>query len=126
MKRFIVFLSSAALLSSAGAAVTKAWDGTYAPAKTSYLLYSGDLAEKGPPKRTDTKLTVMVEGQLAKELFESLGPDLKDACAASDTVSIRQRGDVSCSYDRARKSLAHTCYIGLNLRNGKSIPGSIC
>jgi hypothetical protein len=126
MRKFLLLLASVALLSSAYAGKTKVWDGTYAPAKASYMLYSGDLGEKGPPKPTDTKLSVMVEGQLAQEMFHSLGVDQKDACAASDTVRFRERGDVSCTFDTESKTFPYTCYVGVNLTTGKSMRGSIC
>ncbi len=126
MKKILLLLASISLLSPAYASKTIVWDGTYAPLKASYMLYSGDLGEKGPAKPTDTKLSVMVEGQLAQEMFNALGADQKDACAASETVRFRQRGDVSCTFDKESKTFPYTCYIGLNLKNGKSIPGAIC
>ncbi|MFZ6775119.1 hypothetical protein ACO0LB_20700, partial [Undibacterium sp. SXout7W] len=53
------------------AATGKPWDGMYTSYKVSYLSYSNDLDEKQPPTRTDHKMAFMVEGVMAKEMFDS-------------------------------------------------------
>ncbi len=107
------------------AAGLKEWDGDYSDYKVKYLMYSGDLDEKEAPKPTDKKLSLLVEGPLAKEIFDSLGPDLKKACGMTGGVRIRERGDVGCSYHKGIAS-PYTCLFGLNLKNGKSIRGDTC
>lgn len=125
MKTILFLVSSVALLASAYAAIAKEWNGDYADYKLKYMMYSGDLDEKEAPKPSDKKLSFMVEGQLAKEIFDSLGADLKQACGATQGVRIRQRGDVECSHHQGMAS-PYTCLFGLNLKNGKSIPGATC
>lgn len=120
----IVF-ATAFLLSPSHATPPKEWDGEFAPTKTSYLMYSGSLSEKEPPKPGKQKLSLLIEGQLAQEMFDAIGPDQKQACGASTGVRIRSRGDVTCSFDREIKS-PYTCYIGIDFKTGKSIQGSYC
>jgi hypothetical protein len=102
------------------------WDGSYTPFNGNYLVYSGDLGEQQPPTRTDRKASFMVKGPAAKEMFDSIGPDLKDACGAASGLRIRQRGDLDCTFNPDNRSAPYACHFGLNLRTGKSIPGSIC
>jgi hypothetical protein len=125
-------LSSAAVLaailtlSQSRAAIPQEWDGDYRPAKVSYLAYSGTLSEKEPPKTGQQKVSLMIEGQLAQDLFSSIGPDQKTACGEGSGLRIRQRGDVSCTFDKDSKSYPYTCYIGVDVKTGKSTAGSIC
>lgn len=126
MKHAIPLLSLALLLSSSHAEAPKEWDGEYSAAKTRYLIYSGNLGEHESPKRGSKKVSILIEGQLARELFNSLGPDRKEACGASSGVRIRERGDITCSYHHAQKVAAFTCYVGLNLKTGKSMEGATC
>lgn len=121
-----ILLPMTVLLSSSHAATAKEWDGMYSPSKSSYLLYSGDPGEKEAPKPGQQKLSLMMEGQLAENLFHSIGPDKKQACGASTGVRIRTRGDVTCAFDRELKSEPYTCFIGVDLKTGKSIRGETC
>jgi hypothetical protein len=126
MKRTTLLVSLALVLSSSYADAPKEWDAEFATTKMRYLIYSGTLGETEPPQAGNKKLSMMFEGRLARELFDSIGPDQKDACGASTGVRMRERGDISCSYDRDQKSAPFTCYVGLNLKTGKSMAGSIC
>lgn len=102
------------------------WDGTYTPFTGDYLIYSNDLDEKAPPTTADRRVSFVVEGALARKMFDSIGPDQKDACGASSDLRIRRRGDLSCTFDRVDKKNPFTCHFGLNLKSGKSIAGSAC
>lgn len=126
MKLHIALLSLALLLPPSHAATPTVWDGEYAVAKARYLVYSGRLGEKEPPKVGSKKVSLLIEGQLAQDIFNSLGPDQKQACGASTGVRIRERGDITCSYDREQKIAPFTCYVGLNLKTGKSMEGATC
>jgi len=119
-----VILSAAALFSLAYAA--KPWDGTYTAFKGEYLIYSGDLGEEAAPTPTDRKAAFMLQGEVARNLFESIGPDLKDACGNSSGMRMRQKGDLDCTYEKDSKPSPYVCHIGINLRTGKSMYGSIC
>ncbi|MBQ5947876.1 hypothetical protein [Massilia sp. ST3] len=132
MRRNTFLLLSAAMLSAVAAfphshaAAPQEWDGDFHPAKVSYLSYSGSLSEKEPPKTGRQKLSLMMEGQLAQELFASIGPDQKDACGEGSGLRIRRRGDISCTLDKDSKAYPYTCYIGVDIKTGKSTTGSIC
>lgn len=126
MKRIVLLLLLGLLLSSSQAKAPKEWNGEYVTATASYLLYSGSLGEKEAPQSGHKKISLLIEGRLARELFDSLGPDQKQACGASTGVRIRERGDITCSFDRAQKTAPFTCFVGLNLNTGKSIAGAAC
>jgi hypothetical protein len=119
-----VILGASALFSLAYAA--KPWDGTYTAFKGEYLIYSGDLGEEAAPIPTDRKAAFMLQGEVARNLFESIGPDLKDACGVSSGMRVRQKGDLDCTYLKDSKTSPYVCHFGINLRTGKSTYGSIC
>jgi hypothetical protein len=119
-----LILAATAVFSLAYAA--KPWDGSYAAFKGEYLIYSGDLGEEAAPIPGDRKAAFMVQGDVARNLFESIGPDLKDACGTSSGMRMRQKGDLDCTYDRISVSSPYVCHFGINLRTGKSMHGSIC
>lgn len=119
-----MIFGAAALCSFAYAA--KPWNGDYAAFKGEYLIYSGDLGEEAAPTTIDRKAAFMLQGDVAKNLFETIGPDLKDACGATSEMRIRQKGDLDCTYDKGAKSSHYVCHFGINLRTGKSMYGSIC
>jgi hypothetical protein len=104
----------------------KSWDGSYAAFRGEYLIYSGSLGEEAAPTPADRKAAFMVQGDVARHLFESIGPDQTNACGSSSSVHIRQRGDLDCVYDMANKRTPYTCHFGIDLRTGKSMYGSIC
>lgn len=125
-KKIAFVLAAATLISYATAESKTTWDGTYATLKGRYLIYSGELGEQQQPTRSDRKMAFMVEGSLAKELFEAIGPALKDACGAMSGLRVRQKGHVNCTLDKDHPAAPYTCHFGLDLKSGKSIPGSIC
>lgn len=127
MFRKIAFVSAAvALVSLVYAEPKPTWDGSYASFKGRYLSYSGELGEQQPPTQNDRKTALMVEGPLAKDIFDAIGPDRKDACGAMSGLRVRQKGHVDCTFDKHHSAAPYTCHFGLDLKSGKSIPGSIC
>jgi len=123
-KLFCFVFAAMAVFSLAYAA--KPWDGSHAAFKGEYLIYSGELGEEAAPTPSDRKAAFMLNGDVARNLFESIGPDLKDACGTSSGMRLRQKGDLDCTYDKGAKSSPYVCHFGINLRNGKSMNGSIC
>lgn len=121
-----VIIAATALVSLATVAAQQTWDGTYSSYTVHYLMYSGTLSEKQPPTRTDKRLSFAVQGQLAKEMFDAIGPDLKLACGTTLGMRQRERGDISCSYDKDDAKFPYTCHFGLDLRKGRSIEGATC
>jgi hypothetical protein len=124
--RMLAILASAAVFSAAFASAKKAWDGSYTRSTFRYLIYSNDLDEAQPPTRADQRVSVAITGELARQMFESIGPDLKPACGTTLGMRQRQRGDVDCSYDKDEPASPYTCHFGIDLRNGKSIAGATC
>ena len=93
------------------------------PLKGDYWIYGGELGDTVPPTDKDRKVAFTFKGPLAKDLFDHIGPDKKDACGAAPDHRTRLRGDLACIWD---KGDGYTCYFGLDIPTGKSIYGSIC
>lgn len=102
-----------------------AWTGEPRPLRGDYKIYGGTLSDMLPPTRNDRKVAIMVKGELARELFAQLGPDVKQeqACSSSADYRERRRGDITCVHT---KGAAYECYFGLDLRTGKRMYGAIC
>ena len=127
MKKYgAIIVAATALVSLVAYAAQKPWDGSYTPYSMHYLMYSGTLSEVQPPTRTEQRLSFAVQGQLAKDMFDSIGPDLKLSCGTTLGMRQRTRGDLDCSYDKDDAASPYTCHFGLDLRKGKSIAGAIC
>jgi hypothetical protein len=100
------------------------WHEKYKLLKATYLIYSGEPDERAAPTRTDRKIAIIVEGDAARELFESLYPDAKGVtCTTEQGERLRRKGDVWCSY---RPSDGYRCFMGFNLRNGQPHSGASC
>jgi hypothetical protein len=100
------------------------WEGAPAkPLSGDYQIYGGTLSGMLPPTPKDRKAAFMFKGPLAKDLFNQIGPDVKDSCSAAGDYRERNRGDMSCTYTKAH---GYACYFGLDVVTGKSIHGSIC
>lgn len=95
------------------------------PLKGDYYLYGGTLAEMTPPTQKDQKVAFMFKGQLAQDLFNRIGPDVRkaDACSSAPDYRERRRGDLHCVFTKVD---GFSCYLGLNVPTGKSANGSIC
>ena len=123
----LVFIVAAVVLCSLAPAAEKprpeTWDGSPKPLKGEYQVYGGTLSEAVPPTKKDRKVAFMFTGALGKDLFDQLGPDLKDACGAGPDHRTRRRGDLSCVWT---KDEGYACYLGLDVPTGKSTNGSIC
>ncbi len=125
LKHFAVLGAAGLLLSLAWAATP--WDGGYSPVHGGYLAYSNGLKDRRPPTPDDHKLSFMVEGPLARQMFDAIGPDLEQVCGGSSaSLRVRERGDLDCSFDKDDPRSPYTCHFGLDLRNGKGIPGATC
>ncbi|MFJ1467831.1 hypothetical protein [Massilia orientalis] len=100
------------------------WHEKYKLLKATYLIYSGEPDERAAPTRTDRKIAIIVEGDAAREVFESLYPDAKGVtCTTEQGERLRRKGDVWCSY---RPSDGYRCFMGFNLRNGQPHSGASC
>lgn len=101
------------------------WTGKNKPlANATYLVYSGEPGDRGPPTSADRKLAIAIRGQAAKEIFDSIGPDAKGvSCSAEDGERMRSKGEVWCSY---MPSDGYMCFMGFNLRTGEPHSGGTC
>lgn len=88
-----------------------------------YMIYSGELGDAWQPTKTDRKLSIDIAGPPAKDIFDSLYPDIKAECTAEKGERQRRKGNLWCVY---QPSSGYTCYFGFDLRTGKSIEGGEC
>lgn len=93
------------------------------PLKGDYMIYGGNLGDTVPPTKKDRKVAFTFKGPLAKDLFDHIGPDNKDACGAEPDHRIRDREHLTCIWDKRE---GYYCYFGLDIPTGKSTYGSIC
>lgn len=103
---------------------TSAWTWKYKPLTASYSIYSGAPGERQPPTKHERKLAIAIKGDAAKEIFDSLYPDIKGVtCTSEDGERLRRKDEVWCSY---RPSDGYKCFVGFDLRTGKSVSGASC
>lgn len=121
--RLLVIVSALAMISLTSAAEKKA-QGRYLalPLKGDYYVYGGTMSEMLPPTTKDRKVSFMINGPLAKDLFNQIGPDAKHACSAEAGYHERRKGDLVCILDED----GYSCYFGLDVTTGKSTYGVIC
>lgn len=93
------------------------------PLEGDYYMYGGTTGDKTSPTSKDRKVSVMFVGKLARDLFEHIGPDSKNACSSGSDYRERQRGDLVCNW---AKGDGYSCYIGIDATTGKSMRGSAC
>lgn len=90
-----------------------------------YRVYGGGLGDPVAPKASDTKIMFSVDGQVARDMFDAMGPDVQDACTAGTSIRVRKKDNenlVCLRYSRRE----YSCNFGFQLKTGKSIGGSIC
>lgn len=122
--RLAFIVAALALYSLAQAAEKQEPQGSgQRPLKGDYMIYGGELGDTVAPTKKDRKVAFTFKGPLAKDLFDQIGPDKKDACGAAPDNRIRDRGDLSCVWDKRE---GYSCYFGLNVPTGKSTYGAIC
>lgn len=94
-----------------------------------YKLHSGIVSDRTPPTASDRRLTVIVDGSTAKEIFDSIGPDLHGTCDDVKGDRERNKKGVSCTYTakgEKDKDGPYRCWIGVNLRTGDTIGTISC
>jgi hypothetical protein len=116
----VLVLLACAIALAQGAHV---WTFAYQPFKGTYAIYGGGLGDPVAPTEGNKQIAFWIKGQVAKEMFDAMGPDLKGVCGAEDGGRIRQRAEVSCSY---HSKDGYHCDFGFDLTTGRSIGGSIC
>lgn len=122
--RAVWIAGALALFSLAHAAAKmQEWTPEFKPFSGRYQVYSGSLSEKQPPTPADKQASVVLTGRAAKDLFDQIGPDVKDACSSDTGYRERRKGHLDCSYT---KENGYQCFFGIDLRTGRSTYGSIC
>lgn len=90
-----------------------------------YGVYGGELGDPVAPSRQDSKIMFAIDGQAAKELFDAIGPDIKDQCTAGTKIRMRMKDQEHLSCQRSENA-EYFCNFGFDLRTGKSIGGVVC
>lgn len=122
--RLMALVSALALLPAHAADETKENRRYLAkPLMGDYYVYGGSPGDSTPPTSNDRKVSLMLTGPLAKELFEHIGRDVKTECKPSPDYRERRRGDLTCSWTKVH---GHSCYFGLDGKNGKSMDDYDC
>lgn len=125
MRKILALLAGLALVSLVSAAGKKLpWEFAYKPLKGGYVVYAGSLGEPIEPTHSERKISFVLTGSTAKEMFDSMGPDIPDTCGTEGGGRMRIKEHVTCDFYPGDRS--YTCHMGFNLRTGKSIAGSIC
>lgn len=95
-----------------------------------YKIFSGDsVAYSEAPTAEDRKLSIVVKGREAKEIFDSIGPDERDGCSTTKGNRERNKEAVQCMYtarDANDPTMGYRCWIGIDLKSGKGIPTVSC
>lgn len=99
------------------------WTFSYQPFQGKYAIYGGGLGDPLPPTGKDKRIAFWIDGKEAKQMFEAMGPDLRNVCGAEGGQRIRQRAQLSCSYHPRD---GYHCDFGFDLVTGLSIGGSLC
>lgn len=123
MKKTVLILGAISFLSMAYASDQTDWPAPYRPFKGEYTIYSGELGNQQAPTRDDRKLSFILEGQAAKEIFNSMYPDDKVTCSGDKGARSRTKGNTWCTFHPAE---GYACYFGFDLRTGRSIGGGTC
>jgi hypothetical protein len=125
MNSRLVCIFGALALFSVATAAEKPETAQPRPLSGDYQVYGGSLSEMRPPTPSDRNVSFGFTGQTAKDLFNYIGPDTKKekSCSGDPDYRERRRGHLHCVYT---KENGYICYLGLNLRTGKSDYGSIC
>lgn len=124
LKRLSLLIGIAIISATYANDNTGDWSWRYKPLSATYSIYSGEPGERQPPTQSERKIAISIRGDAAKEIFDSLYPDAKDAtCTDEKGERLRRRGEVWCSY---RPSDDYRCFVGFNLRTGASLSGASC
>ena len=112
-----------ALLFLSVAAVAADWAFEFKPINAQMAIYSGGLGDPGMPTAQEAKVSFHVQGKAARDLFDHMGPDVKNECSSDPKVRVRMKERLQCT--RYSKS-EYSCYFGFDLKDSKSNAGSIC
>ncbi len=97
----------------------------YKPMESHYNLYSGAIGDPIAPTKKDAKVSIEVLGKAAEDIFNQIGPDVKEVCNEEKGSRLRTKngGAILCQYS---KQDGYVCYIGVDLKKGKLVTASVC
>jgi hypothetical protein len=94
------------------------------PLQAEYKIHSGGTAYSELPTKADSAFTVAFKGEAAKQLFDQIGPDVKDSCSVSEKGDReRRKKGALCLYETRLDSPTdshYRCWIGIDLRTGEA------
>lgn len=125
MNSYMIFSAAALLVSTNALAQGQAaYPAPTKPLTAEYTIYSGDLGDEQAPTKNERKLAVEVTGEAAKDIFDSIYPDIDGVkCSEEKGERLRRKGRLWCAYS---PSAGYRCFFGFNLRTGQSISGGSC
>ena len=89
--------------------------------QATYMIHSGSTAYSELPTKGDRAITVYFKGEAAKQLFDQMGPDVKEACSSEKGDRERRNKGAVCLYEAhlaAPGDSQYPCWIGIDLRTG--------
>lgn len=123
MNKVFVTFALIAVFSSAGGAEKSFPE--HRPIAGVYKIYGGGLGDETLPTKRDKKIMFSLTGTSAKNLFNSIGPDVHDICTEGQGIRVRRKdkGRLSCLRETDGQ---YRCNFGFDLTTGRSIGGSVC
>jgi hypothetical protein len=94
-----------------------------------YKFHSGVVADTTPPTANERRLTILVDGKTAKQIFDSIGPDYPETCTDAKGDRHRRKKGIVCFYtaqDEKDKDGPYRCWIGMDLRTGDTVGTISC
>ncbi|MDO8069248.1 hypothetical protein [Janthinobacterium sp. SUN206] len=86
-----------------------------------YAIYGAYLDDAVAPVAGDTKVAFRLTGAAAKDMFDAIGPDMRDGCP-DPQIRFRNRDMLLC---RHRPKDGYRCDFGFDLSTGLSIGGAV-
>jgi hypothetical protein len=123
MRQLLLILACALVMESAASQAN--WELVQKPITGSYGIYGGGLSDPVAPSRNDSKIMFSIAGKSARDMFDALGPDVKDICTEGMGMRVRKKDNENLTCLRTEKG-EYSCSFGFDLRTGKSIGGSVC
>lgn len=97
------------------------WNYVHKDFSGSYAIYGGYPDNAVAPAAGDTKIAFRLTAAAAKDMFDAIGPDLRDGCP-DPQIRLRNRDMLLC---RHHVKDGYRCEFGFDLSTGLSIGGSI-
>lgn len=123
-KRLLSVLAVLLICTNASSQENAKYPAPAKPLMAEYTIYAGSLGDEQAPTRADRKLAIEITGEAARDIFESLYPDVQGvSCREEKGERLRRKGRIWCAYS---PSGGYRCFLGFNLRTGESISGGSC